>query len=61
MREILAFLQQNPEACDAVEGISTYWVTSARRRELEVALRELTEAGQLTRVTIGGREHYTRA
>ena len=55
---ILAFLGQNPGACDVLEGIGTFWVPRAKKPALEVALAELVAAGILRRVEVGRRAHY---
>ena len=59
--DILSFLERNPEACDTVEGIATFWVPGVCRSKLLAALDELVEEGQLRRVQVGQRSHFCMA
>ena len=56
--DILRFLEQNPEACDTVEGIFTFWVPGACRSKIVAALDELVADGLLRRVEVGQRPHF---
>lgn len=56
--DILRFIAQNPEACDTVEGISTFWVPGACKSKIITALDELVADGRLRRVEVGQRQHY---
>jgi hypothetical protein len=56
--DILRFLEQNPEACDTVEGISTFWVPGTCKSKIIAALDELVTDGRLRRVEVGQRQHY---
>jgi len=57
-RDILRFLEQNPEACDTVEGISTFWVPGTCKSKIIAALDELVADGRLRRVEVAARPHF---
>jgi hypothetical protein len=58
---LLVFLEANPEACDALEGIATFWVPGANQHILEAVLGQLVQEGVLSRIHVGQRSHYCLA
>lgn len=58
-QQIVTFLELNPSACDALEGISHFWVPNVKMAELRVALEELINENILKSCVIGNRTHYT--
>jgi hypothetical protein len=58
-RRILEYLQAHPDACDNVEGVTRWWLTSQQIsesvRDVERALEELGARG-LVRMRVGTQE-----
>ncbi len=55
---VLGYFQKNAQAMDSVEGIARFWVHEDRS-VVEQCLRELHEAGMLTRRPIAGTDFYS--
>ena len=62
---ILQNLEEHPQAQDTLEGIASFWVTRQRvRADVEavaMALRKLTESGQLQEIRQGEYVQYRAA
>lgn len=53
-------MQERPAACDTLEGIAAFWV-STDRRTLQRALDGLVREGVLQTTVLGGRIHFQLA
>ena len=62
---ILKYLEEHPDAIDAVAGIAEWWIARSQiRLEVEAlrrVLKELTESGVLKEMQVTGETYYRLA